>query len=73
MSDHEARFGLALLSNAGGDHMAAVEHLLAIISADRDWNDRQARKQLLQFFVLWGATDEATIAGRRRLSSLLFS
>ena len=72
-ADHEARYDLALLSNASGDHMDAAEQLLAIVSADRDWNDQQARKQLLQFFVVWGATDEATIAGRRQLSSLLFS
>jgi putative thioredoxin len=28
---------------------------------------------LLQFFEAWGATDEATLEGRKRLSSILFS
>jgi putative thioredoxin len=71
--DLQAHFDLAVLSNARGDRAGAADHLLSIISADREWNDQQARKQLLQFFDLWGAKDEATISGRRRLSSLLFS
>jgi putative thioredoxin len=72
-ADHQARFDLALLSNVRGDRAGAVDHLLAIISTDREWNDHKARKQLLQFFDVWGPKDEATISGRRRLSSLLFS
>jgi len=27
----------------------------------------------VQFFEAWGPTDEATIAGRKQLSSILFS
>ena len=30
-------------------------------------------KQLVQFFDAWGPTDEATVNGRKRLSSILFS
>ena len=29
--------------------------------------------ELVDFFAAWGPTDEATLAGRRRLSSLLFA
>ena len=32
-----------------------------------------ARKQLVQFFEAWGGTDEATVDGRKRLSTILFS
>jgi len=71
--DFDARFDLALVKNARGERNAAADHLLAIVSADREWNDNKARKQLLQFFEVWGPKDEATISGRRRLSSLLFS
>ena len=71
--DHEARFQLALVKNAMGDRHAAAEHLLAIIRADREWNDQQPRKQLLQFFDIWGPADRATLTARRQLSSLLFS
>ncbi|MGH6873413.1 MAG: tetratricopeptide repeat protein, partial [Aestuariivirgaceae bacterium] len=37
------------------------------------WNDEAARKQLVQFFDAWGPKDELTQAGRRKLSSILFS
>jgi len=72
-ADHQARFDLALLLNANGDREGAVDNLLEIMRRDRSWNEEGARKQLLQFFEAWGPTDEATLSGRRRLSSLLFS
>ncbi|TIT18168.1 MAG: tetratricopeptide repeat protein, partial [Mesorhizobium sp.] len=71
--DHQARFELAMIQNAKGDRMAAADNLLAIIKADRSWNDDSARTQLLQLFEAWGMTDEATLSARRKLSSLLFS
>lgn len=72
-SDFKARFDLALQHNARNERDNAVAQLLAIIGSDREWEDRQAHKQLLQFFDSWGPKDAATIAGRRRLSTLLFS
>jgi len=72
-NDHQARFDLALLLNAHGEREVATDHLLEIMRRDRSWNDEGARKQLLQFFEAWGPTDEATLGGRRRLSSILFS
>jgi putative thioredoxin len=71
--DHQARFDLAVALNAAGKREEALEHLLTIVRRDRKWNDEGARKQLLQFFDAWGPTDEMTLAGRRKLSSLLFS
>ncbi|MFZ1924340.1 MAG: thioredoxin [Xanthobacteraceae bacterium] len=71
--DHQARFDLALALNSKGQRHDALEHLMAIVKADRKWNDDGARKQLVQFFDAWGPTDEATIEGRRRLSSILFA
>ena len=71
--DHQARFDLALALNARDRRDEAVDHLIAIIKADRTWNDDGARKQLLQFFEAWGPMDEASVAGRRKLSTLLFS
>ena len=46
---------------------------MEIVRRDRKWNDDGARKQLVQFFEAWGPTDEATVAGRKRLSSVLFA
>jgi putative thioredoxin len=71
--DHQARFDLAVALNAAGKRVAALDHLLEIVKRDRKWNDDGARKQLVQFFEAWGATDEATVEGRRKLSSILFS
>ena len=71
--DHHARFDLALALNARDRRDEAVDHLIAIIKADRGWNEDGARKQLLQFFEAWGPMDEASVAGRRKLSTLLFS
>ncbi|MCA3629993.1 MAG: thioredoxin [Methylobacterium sp.] len=71
--DHQARFELALALNARGRKEEAVEALIAIIRKDRAWNDDGARKQLLQFFEAWGNQDDATVAGRRRLSATLFA
>jgi putative thioredoxin len=71
--DHQARFDLALALNAKGRRNEALDHLLEIVKRDRKWNDDGARKQLVQLFDAWGPTDEATVAGRRRLSSILFA
>ncbi|MFL6975520.1 MAG: tetratricopeptide repeat protein [Xanthobacteraceae bacterium] len=71
--DHQARFDLALALNAQGRRGEALDHLLEIVKRDRKWNDDGARKQLVQLFDAWGPTDESTVAGRRRLSSILFA
>jgi putative thioredoxin len=71
--DHQARFDLAVALNAAGDRLNAANHLLEIVKRDRKWNDDGARKQLVQFFEAWGGTDEATMEGRKRLSSILFA
>jgi putative thioredoxin len=71
--DHQARFDLAVALNAAGKRPEAVDQLMEIVKRDRKWNEDGARKQLVQFFEAWGPTDEATVAGRKRLSSVLFS
>jgi putative thioredoxin len=71
--DHQARFDLAVALNAKGRRGDALDHLITIVKRDRKWNDDGARKQLVQFFDAWGPTDEATIEGRKRLSSILFA
>jgi putative thioredoxin len=71
--DHQARFELATALNASGKRNEATHHLLGIVKRDRKWNDDGARKQLLQFFDAWGPTDEATVEGRKKLSTILFA
>jgi len=71
--DLQARFDLALALNGRGDRAEAADQLLEIVRRDRTWNEDAARKQLVQFFEAWGPMDPATLAARRRLSSILFS
>ena len=71
--DHQARFDLATALNASGNRAEATNQLLEIVKRDRKWNEDGARKQLVQFFEAWGPTDEATVEGRKRLSTILFS
>jgi len=71
--DHQARFDLATALNAAGKRSEATQQLLEIVKRDRKWNEDGARKQLLQFFDAWGPADEATVEGRKRLSTILFA
>ena len=72
-ADHQARFDLAVALAGQGRRLEAADHLLQIVKRDRQWNEDGARKQLVQFFEAWGPTDEATVEGRKRLSSILFA
>lgn len=72
-ADHQARFDLALAYNARNKRDLALQHLLDIVKRDRAWNEDGARKQILQLFEAWGPTDPHTVAGRRKLSTILFS
>jgi len=71
--DLDARFALAGAKMAAGDRDAAADQLLAIIAADREWNDGAARQRLLKLMDVVGVEDPWTSATRRRLSAVLFT
>jgi putative thioredoxin len=71
--DLDARFEFAKALGGRGQMGAAADQLLEIIARDRTWNDEAARKQLLTVFEAAGPMSDVAKAGRRRLSSLLFS
>jgi putative thioredoxin len=71
--DHEARYELASALFAAGEREPAIDALLDMIKRDRMWNEEAARKQLLKFFEALGFNDPLSVAGRRRLSTILFS
>ena len=71
--DFQARFDLALGLSSNGQRVRAVDELIEILRAKRDWNEDSAKKQLLQFFEAWGFDDDASVYGRKKLSSLLFA
>lgn len=72
-NDHEARADLAKIFAAQGQRNEAVDALITIMRKDREWQEDGARKMLLDFFEAWGPADPASSAGRRKLSSILFS
>ncbi len=71
-NDHAARIDLAVALNSADERDKAVDQLIEAIKRDRAWNDEAARKQLVKFFEAWGFSDPASVAGRRKLSSVLF-
>ena len=71
--DHEARFDLASALMASGERDRAADELLAIIAADRDWNEGAARQRFLQLLESQGLGDPWSGAQRRKLSALLFT
>lgn len=71
--DHGLRFDLASGLMAVGDRDGAADALLAIIAAERDWNDGAARTLLLKLFDVVGLEDPWVSAQRRRLSAVLFT
>ncbi|WP_099867185.1 thioredoxin [Pararhizobium haloflavum] len=72
-SDFDARMELAKILNVRGRRDEAAEQLLAIMKADRSWQDDGGRRELLTFFEAWGPADPATLSARRKLSSILFA
>ena len=72
-ADLQTRFDLAVALYGGGDAEGAVDELIEVIRRDREWHDGEARQQLLKIFEAKGPADPITVAGRRKLSSILFS
>ncbi len=70
--DMDAQLAYAEAAFAAGQRDAAADTLLAMIEADREWNEGAARAKLLQIFEATGLEDEWVVATRRRLSKILF-
>ena len=70
--DMDARLAYAEAAFAAGKREDAADELLAMIEADREWNEGAARAKLLQIFEAVGLEDPWVVATRRRLSKLLF-
>ena len=71
--NRQAMFDLATAMHAGGDTEGAVNTLLDLFKLDRDWNDGAAKTQLFKIFDALKPQDPVVLAGRRRLSSIIFS
>jgi putative thioredoxin len=71
-TDWDARFDLAGLYSAEGQHEEAADQLLAILEKNMAWKDGAAKEQLLKIFEAAGPKADVTKEGRRRLAALLF-
>lgn len=76
-ADHVSRFDYAIALFSAGQKADAIDQLVEIIRQDRNnekkWEDDKAKTQLFKFFEALGPSDPVTLAGRRKLSSVLFS
>ncbi|WP_324073713.1 MAG: tetratricopeptide repeat protein [Erythrobacter sp.] len=68
----DAQFAFAEAAFAAGERDTAADTLLAMIAADREWNEGAARAKLLKIFEATGLEDEWVVGVRRRLSRVLF-
>lgn len=71
-ADVEAQLAFANALYAAGERDDAAAKLLAMIAADRAWNDGAAKARLLQIFEATGLEDPWVSATRRKLSTVLF-
>jgi putative thioredoxin len=71
-ADMDAQLAFAEAAFAAGARDEAADTLLAMITADREWNEGAARAKLLKIFEATGLEDEWVVGVRRRLSRVLF-
>jgi len=71
--DRQALFDLATALHASGKVDEAVTTLLDLFKLDREWNDGAAKAQLFTIFEALKPQDPIVLAGRRRLSSMIFA
>ena len=72
-NDINLEFDLALALISEEKNTEAISTLLHIIAAEPDWTDGKAKTQLIDLLDALGPTNETGRAGRRKLSSLMFS
>jgi len=71
-ADMDAQMAFAEAAFAAGERDAAADTLLAMIRADREWNDGAARARLVKMFEAVGLEDPWAVTTRRKLSTVLF-
>ena len=72
-SDHSSALAAARWLFREGNNEKAFDLLLNSIRQDREWEEQTARKLLVRMMEALGNRHSATLAARKKLSSLLFS
>ena len=71
-ANRQVMFDLATALHAEDNVAEAIDLLLDLFKLDRDWNEGAAKAQLLTLFGALKPQDPLVLAGRRRLSSMIF-
>ncbi|MBW8880883.1 MAG: tetratricopeptide repeat protein, partial [Asticcacaulis sp.] len=71
--DFDAMYDLGRALAAQGQVADAINQLLEIVKYDPEWKEQLARQYLFKIFTAIGNGSDLAKAGRRRLSSMLFS
>lgn len=69
--DLQARFDLAIRQVVEDQTEDGLDSLLAIMRADKEWQEEQARKTMIKVFNMLGKGDETATRYRRKMFSLL--
>ena len=71
-SNHSVRVKLAVQLTTGAHHRDALEHLLVVLRADRDWNNGEAKRLYLDTIASIGKGDPLAAEYQRKLFSILY-
>jgi len=71
-SNHAVRVKLAVQLTTGAHYRDAVEHLLVVLRADRDWNNGEAKRLYLDTIASIGKGDPLAAEYQRKLFSILY-
>jgi putative thioredoxin len=71
-SNHSVRVKLAVQLTIGAHYRDALEHLLIVLRADRDWNNGEAKRLYLDTIASIGKGDPLAAEYQRKLFSILY-
>ena len=71
-SNHPVRVKLAVQLTTGAHYRDALEHLLVILRADRDWNNGEAKRLYLDTIAAIGKGDPLAAEYQRKLFSIMY-
>ena len=70
--DHAVRVKLAVQLTTDAHHRDALDHLLTVLRADRDWNNGEAKRLYLDAIASIGKGDPLAAEYQRKLFSILY-